>query len=130
MRVQVPFSALNLFERNAGNTEFPAFFFSKYYNFQLGCPPLKVEPPADCRGTQMKAPSEHVPRGKYAGGVLENRANMGQAQFLPKLTSSFFICSATSASPISMVNSFCFIFITKDVCNITPVSTAVTSAKG
>ena len=42
------------------------------YNFQLGCPPLKVVPPADRRGAQMKAPSERAPRGKYAGGVLEN----------------------------------------------------------
>ena len=34
-------------------------------------PLLKVEPPADRRGAQMKAPSERAPRGKYAGGVLE-----------------------------------------------------------
>ena len=41
------------------------------YNFQLGCLLLKVEPPADRRGAQMKAPSERASRGKYAGGVLE-----------------------------------------------------------
>ena len=35
-------------------------------------PLLKVEPPADRRGAQMKAPSERAPRGKYAGGVLEH----------------------------------------------------------
>ena len=34
-------------------------------------PLLKVVPPADRRGAQMKAPSERAPRGKYAGGVLE-----------------------------------------------------------
>ena len=34
---------------------------------------LKVVPPADRRGTQMKAPSECAPRGKYAGGVLERQ---------------------------------------------------------
>ena len=44
---------------------------TKLYNFQPGCPPLKVVPPADRRGAQMKAPSERAPRGKYAGGVLE-----------------------------------------------------------
>ena len=27
---------------------------------------------ADCRGAQMKAPSERAPRGKYTGGVLES----------------------------------------------------------
>ena len=31
------------------------------------------EPPADRRGAQMKAPSERAPRGKYAGGVLEEK---------------------------------------------------------
>ena len=31
---------------------------------------------ADCRGAQMKAPSERAPRGKYTGGVLEK---LGQA---------------------------------------------------
>ena len=36
-------------------------------------PLLKVVPPADRRGAQMKAPSERAPRGKYAGGVLEKR---------------------------------------------------------
>ena len=45
-----------------------------FYNFQLGCPPLlKVEPPADRRGAQMKAPTERAPRGKYVGGVLEKK---------------------------------------------------------
>ena len=34
-------------------------------------PLLKVVPPADRRGVQMKAPLERAPRGKYAGGVLE-----------------------------------------------------------
>ena len=34
-------------------------------------PLLKARPPADRRGAQMKAPSERAPRGKYAGGVLE-----------------------------------------------------------
>lgn len=34
-------------------------------------PLLKVVPPADRRGAQMKAPSERAPRVKYAGGVLE-----------------------------------------------------------
>ena len=34
-------------------------------------PLLKVVPPADRRGAQMKAPSERAPRDKYAGGVLE-----------------------------------------------------------
>ena len=38
-------------------------------------PLLKVVPPADRRGAQMKAPSERAPRGKYAGGVLEHRKN-------------------------------------------------------
>ena len=36
-------------------------------------PLLKVVPPADRRGAQMKAPSERAPRGKYADGVLELR---------------------------------------------------------
>ena len=31
---------------------------------------MKV-PPADRRGAQMKVPPERAPRGKYAGGVLE-----------------------------------------------------------
>ena len=35
-------------------------------------PLLKVVLPADRRGARMKAPSERAPRGKYAGGVLEN----------------------------------------------------------
>ena len=34
-------------------------------------PLLKIVPPADRRGAQMKTPSERAPRGKYAGGVLE-----------------------------------------------------------
>ena len=34
-------------------------------------PLLKVVPPADRRGAQMKTPSERASRGKYAGGVLE-----------------------------------------------------------
>ena len=42
-------------------------------------PLLKVEPPADRRGAQMKAPSERAPRGKYAGGVLELSAGVSTA---------------------------------------------------
>ena len=41
-------------------------------------PLLKVEPPADRRGAQMKAPSERAPRGKYAGGVLELSAGVSR----------------------------------------------------
>ena len=42
-------------------------------------PLLKVVPPADRRGAQMKAPSERAPRGKFAGGVLElDRMHIGQ----------------------------------------------------
>ena len=47
-------------------------------------PLLKVVPPADRRGAQMKAPSERAPRGKYAGGVLELIINV--TTFLQKNT--------------------------------------------
>ena len=39
--------------------------------------PSKIKPPADRRGAQMKAPSEHAPRGKYVGGVLESMQGEG-----------------------------------------------------
>ena len=46
-------------------------------------PLLKVVPPADRRGAQMKAPSERAPRGKYAGGVLEQRdENLSRNRYL------------------------------------------------
>ena len=49
---------------------------------------MKVEPPADRRGAQMKDPSERAPRGKYAGGVLENK--VGELSFLmPHYVDSF-----------------------------------------
>ena len=47
------------------------------YDSQLGCPTLKIDPPEDRRGTQMKAPSERELCGKYAGGVLEKNRNEG-----------------------------------------------------
>ena len=44
-------------------------------------PLLKVMPPADRRGAQMKAPSERTPRGKYAGGVLESYKQRSREDF-------------------------------------------------
>ena len=44
-------------------------------------PLLKVVPPADRRGAQMKAPSERAPRGKYADGILEQFGVLRGAQY-------------------------------------------------
>ena len=43
-------------------------------NFQqrVAIPLLKVVPSAGRREAQMKVPSGRMPRGKYAGGVLEH----------------------------------------------------------